>query len=311
MSDYAYARLPLNALRVFEAVATRLSFAAAAEALHVTAAAVSQQIRTLEEYLDTPLFRRTGRRVELTPEGVQLLPQVRRGLDELEAALNGLQRSRRSGTLNVSMLASFLQKWLTTRMQALQSRYPDLGLRIHTSRESVDFARSDFHAAIRLGHGNYPGLHSELLMQEWLIPIAAPQVLAKHGPLCRDSDLTRYPVIQAKDEGWSRWLDGGKHPAEAGPSIDDSVSVLMAAERGLGYALARWTLVADDIGIGRIVLAGDQAVPLGLDYWIVWPDNYATLPKLRQFCDWLKAEARAFPPPPGMETASKPRARKR
>ena len=311
MADSAYARLPLNALRVFEAVATRLSFSAAADALHVTAAAVSQQIRTLEQYLDTPLFRRTGRRVELTPEGEQLLPRVRCGLEELEAALKGLQLNRRTGTLNVSMLASFLQKWLTSRMHALQKHHPDLGLRIHTSRQAVDFARSDFHAAIRLGHGNYPGLRSERLLNEWLIPVAAPQLLAKHGALRRDSDLTRYPVLQAKDEGWSRWLDGGTHPAEAGPSIDDTVSVQMAAERGLGYALARWTLVADDVALGRLALAGDVAVSLGLDYWIVTPEAYATLPKLKQFCEWLKAEARVFPAPPVATVGGKTRARKR
>jgi LysR family glycine cleavage system transcriptional activator len=304
VADSAYARLPLNALRVFEAVATRLSFAAAAEVLHVTAAAVSQQIRTLETYLDTPLFRRAGRRVELTPEGEQLLPQVRRGLDELEAALQGLQRNRRTGTLNVSMLASFLQKWLTPRLHALQRRHPDIGLRIHTARETVDFARSDFHGAIRLGHGNYAGLRSERLLEEWLVPVAAPLVLAKYGPLRRDSDLTRYPVLQAKDEAWSRWLDGGCHPAEAGPNIDDTVSVQMAAERGLGYALSRWSLVADDVALGRLVLASDVAVSLGLDYWLVSPESYASLPKLRQFWDWLLSEARTFPQPP-LATASR------
>jgi LysR family glycine cleavage system transcriptional activator len=298
VNDSAYARLPLNALRVFEAVASRLSFAAAADVLHVTAAAVSQQIKTLEEYLDTPLFRRAGRRVELTPEGELLLPRVRRGLDELEAALTGLQLNRRSGTLNVSMLASFLQKWLTLRMHRLQLKHPDIGLRINTSRESVDFARSDYHGAIRLGNGNYPGMRSERLLEEWLIPIAAPDVLAKYGPLCRDSDLTNYPVLQAKDEGWARWLDGGKHPAEAGPSIDDSVSVQMAAERGQGYALARWSLVADDIALGRLVLAGDVAVSFGLGYWLVSPESYANLPKLRQFWGWLKEEAQLFPEPP-------------
>src|SRR5579864_6624639 len=102
----AYDRLPLNALRVFEAVATRLNFTEAAEALHVTPAAVSQQIKSLEEYLQTPLFRRDGRRVYLTPEGAQLLPGVRQGLDELETTLQRLRQERQTGTINVSMLAS-------------------------------------------------------------------------------------------------------------------------------------------------------------------------------------------------------------
>ena len=119
--DAAYDRLPLNALRVFEAVATRLNFADAAEALHVTPAAVSQQVKSLEDYLQTPLFRRRGRTVELTSEGADLLPRVRRGLDELEAALQQSREQRESGVLNVSMLASFLQKWLTPRSVAHSS----------------------------------------------------------------------------------------------------------------------------------------------------------------------------------------------
>ena len=291
--------MPLNALRVFEAVATRLSFAEAAEALHVTAAAVSQQVRTLEDYLQIPLFRRTGRRVELTPEGEQLLPRVRRGLDELEAALAGMQASRRGGMLNVSMLASFLQKWLTSRLERLQAQHADLSLRIHTSREAVDFARTDFHAAIRLGAGHYPGLRVDHLFEEWLVPIAAPALLARHGPLARDSDLSRYPVLHAKDEGWTRWLAGGSQPVAAGPSIDDSVSVQAAAERGLGYALARWSLIADDIALGRVALASSTAVRHGLDYYFVYPESYAELPKLRHLRDWLLAEARSFARPPG------------
>ena len=299
MADSAYDRLPLNALRVFEAVAARLSFSEAAEALHVTAAAVSQQVKTLEDYLQIPLFRRTGRRVELTPEGELLLPRVRRGLDELEAALAGMQANRRGGALNVSMLASFLQKWLTSRLHRLQEQHPDLSLRIHTGHEAVDFARTDFHAAVRLGKGNYPGLHADHLFEEWLVPIAAPALLARHGPLCRDSDLARFPVLQAKDETWAHWLDGGGHPVEAGPTIDDSVSVQTAAERGLGYALARWTLVADDIALGRLALASDTAVRFGLDYYFVCPMSYAELPKLRRLRDWLLAEARGFARPPG------------
>ena len=297
MADAAYDRLPLNALRVFEAVATRLSFGEAAEALHVTAAAVSQQVKTLEDYLQIPLFRRAGRRVELTPEGEQLLPRVRRGLDELEAALAGMQANRRGGVLNVSMLASFLQKWLTSRLHRLQEQHADLALRIHTSNEAVDFARTDFHAAIRLGTGNNPGLKVDPLFEEWLVPIAAPALLAQHGPLCRDSDLTRFPVLHAEDEGWARWLEGGSHPVQAGPRINDSVGVQTAAERGLGYALARWTLVADDIALGRLALASDTAVRYGLDYYFVYPESYAELPKLRHLRDWLLAEARGFARP--------------
>src|SRR6516225_8489148 len=112
----SFDRLPLNALRVFEAVATRLSFATAADALHVTPAAVSMQIRTLEDYLRVPLFRRSGRRIALSTEGALLLPGVRRGLAELQQAMGQLRQSRNAGALNISTLASFLQKWLMPRL---------------------------------------------------------------------------------------------------------------------------------------------------------------------------------------------------
>ena len=127
-----FERLPLNALRVFESVATRLSFAEAAHALHVTPAAVSMQIRTLEDYLQVPLFLRTGRKIALTEEGAALLPRVRRGLAELQQAMQGLRQDRSGGALNISTLASFLQKWLLPRLPEFRQRHPHIELSIHT-----------------------------------------------------------------------------------------------------------------------------------------------------------------------------------
>src|SRR5262245_36431905 len=153
----AYARLPLNALRVFEAVASRLSFADAAEALHVTPAAVSQQIKSLEDYLQVQLFKRAGRRIELTAEGQQLLPGVRRGLDELEASMQHLRQHRAEGPLQVTLLSSFLQRWLLPRVGAFNDKGAGVELRFHTSREAVDFSRSEMHVAIRMGLGRWSG----------------------------------------------------------------------------------------------------------------------------------------------------------
>src|SRR5215467_10747313 len=134
----SFDRLPLNALRVFEAVATRLSFAGAAEALHVTPAAVSMQVRALEEYLRVPLFRRSGRKIALSAEGALLLPGVRRGLGELQQALQQLRQDRSGGVLNITTIASLLQKWLLPRLPLFYSRHPDIELSIHTSPEPVD-----------------------------------------------------------------------------------------------------------------------------------------------------------------------------
>lgn len=292
----AYDRLPLNALRVFEAVAARLSFADAAEALHVTPAAVSMQIRTLEDYLQVPLFRRSGRKVELTPEGEHLLPGVRRGLDELEAALNQLKQDRRGGPLNISMLASYLQKWLLPRMPELRAKHPDVELRIHTAREQVDFTRTDFHAAIRLGAGNYKGVHSEKLMDEWLVAVASPELIARHGPLHEAEEPENFPLLQGADEPWIHWLEvGGRKPNPVrGSVLDDSVSVLMAAEQGLGFALVRWSLAAQDLLAGKLQLASPRVLPYRWSYHFVCPKQYLAMPKIALFLDWLRAAGRDF-----------------
>lgn len=296
----AYGRLPLHALRVFEAVATRLSFAAAAEALNVTPAAVSQQIKALEEYLQMPVLRRNGRKVELTPEGARLLPGVRAGLDTLLASLRELRMQRAGGSLYVSTLSSLLQKWLTPRLQRLHERLPELRVDWHTSREAVDFARSDFHAAVRFGQGQTPGLEHERIMDEWLVVVAAPSLFERHGSIDGRKSLAGLPMLQARDEPWSRFEEstGTELPWPAGPTIiDDSVSVLSAAIEGLGYTPARWAVAAHDLMAGRLVLASTRVLPSRWRYWFVCPPAYSELPKVAALRSWLIEEGRRFPTP--------------
>jgi LysR family glycine cleavage system transcriptional activator len=296
----AYGRLPLNALRVFEAVATRLSFAEAADALGVTPAAVSQQIKSLEDFLQVPLLRRGGRNVELTPEGAMLLPGIRQGLDVLVVSLRQLRQSRASGNLQVSTLSSLLQKWVTPRLQRLNETHPGIQVDWHTSRDPVDFSRSDFHAAVRFGPGGYPGLFSQKLMDEWLVVVCTPAVLARHGSLDGRTDLHGLPLLHAKDEPWSRWMPSPTEAAwTANPAtIDDSVSILLAAAEGLGYAVVRWSLAAQDIERGTLVLASGHVVPSRWSYWFVCPEAYAGMPKVEALRGWLVAEAAAFGKPP-------------
>jgi len=296
----AYDRLPLNALRVFEAVAARLSFGEAAEALHVTPAAVSQQIKSLEDYLQTPLFRRDGRRVQLTPEGVQLLPGVRNGLDELEATLQRIRQERHKGAINVSMLSSFLQRWLMPRLSDLNARHPDIELRLHTSPDAVDFARSDFHAALRFGLGRYGDLYAEKFLSEWLVAVAAPQVIQKHGPLPDTGDLAAYPLLHGDELDWANWSTGDTRSMSAlrGAFIDDSASLLSAVLEGLGFGLLRWTLAACEVQAGRIVLASSHIVKHRFSYFFVCPKPYATFPKVAALREWLLGQARNFSPPP-------------
>lgn len=296
----AYERLPLNALRVFEAVGSRLNFSDAAEALNVTPAAVSQQISALEDYLQVPLFRRKGRRVELTAEGLELLPGVRLGLDGIAASLQHLKQHRRTGPLQVSLLSSFLQHWLLPRIRLFRRACPDIQLRFHTSSDLVDFSRSTVHAAIRFGRGNYPNLHTEKLLDDWVVVVAAPEVLKQHGKLSRDSKLENLPLLENTDDPWTVWTGATNEEAwrNRAPGIDDSAGLVAAAEEGLGYALVRWTVAARSIEKGRLKLAGDAALPYAWSYYFVCPEAYLALPKLSQFLDWLRKTARDFPTPP-------------
>src|SRR5277367_5225229 len=254
----AYDRLPLGALRVFEAVATHLSFSAAADALNVTPAAVSQQIKTLESYIQVPLFRRNGRRVEVTDEGLELLPAVRAGLEKLESALQQIKHYRRAGPLQVSTLASFLQMWLLPRIRSFRRKHPNTDLRFHTSRDLVDFSRSTTHVAIRFGRGDYPNLHCEKILDEWLVPVASPDVIKQYGMIERGTNLGKYPLLESGDEPWSVWSKIDEEAAwlSRAPSINDSAALVAAAEEGLGYVLARWTLVSRALHKGTLHLAG-------------------------------------------------------
>lgn len=304
----SFDRLPLNALRVFEAVATRLSFADAADALHVTPAAVSMQIRTLEDYLRVPLFRRSGRAVGLTAEGALLLPGVRRGLGELQQAMQQLRQSRSVGTVNISTVASFLQKWLLPRLPQLYARHPGIELSIHTSSAPVDFAQGNFHAALRMTTAPTPGLYNEKLLDEWFLPVCSADLLARHGPVRVLADLRRYPLLRSSDESWSMWRhpDAGGDWRERGTAFDDSLTVLAAAEQGQGLALTRWALAAQDLASGRLVRASKEVIPCPRSYYFVCPESYLALPKLQQLLEWLREAARTFPRPDGLTTSSRP-----
>jgi LysR family transcriptional regulator, glycine cleavage system transcriptional activator len=295
----AHDRLPLAALRVFEAVATRLSFSAAADALNVTPAAVSQQIKALEAYIQVPLFRRNGRRVEITEEGLELLPAVRAGLEKLESAMQQMRHHRRAGPLQISTLASFLQIWLLPRIRAFRRKHPNVALRFHTSRELVDFSRTNNHVAIRFGRGNYPNLHSEKILDDWLVPVASPDLIKQYGMIERGANLGKFPLLESGDEPWSVWSQTDEQTAwlSRAPSIDDSAGLLTAAEEGLGYVLARWTLVTRALHKGTLRLAGQGALPYGLAYYFVCPKNFLALPKVAQFREWIIGAAGDFPPP--------------
>jgi LysR family glycine cleavage system transcriptional activator len=293
------ARLPLNAIRVFEAVAAQRSFSAAADALHVTTAAVSMQIKSLEEYLQVRLFRRNRRDVQLTAHGESLLPYVRRGLDELELGFRAV-KSARGGALVISVLGSFLHRWFLPRLPAFRETHPKIDLQVRASIALADFARDDVHVAIRFGGGGWPRVHAERLMDEWLVAVCAPELFKRYGRLRGPGDTGDYPLLHSSSEPWDLWLTGNDEeevwPA-SGTAFDDSVAVIHAAEQGQGLALVRWSLAADEIAKGRIVLAHPQALRFARSYYFVCPESYLALPKVSAFREWLISVAEASPKP--------------
>ncbi len=295
----AYGRLPLGALRVFEAVATHLNFSSAAEALNVTPAAVSQQIKALESYIQVPLFRRNGRRVEITEEGLELLPAVRAGLDKLESAVHMIKQHGPTGPLQISLLTSFLQIWLLPRIRSFRRKHPEIELRFHTSRDLVDFSRAAIHVAIRFGQGNYPNLHCEKLLDDWIVPVGTPELIKQYGMIERGVDLSKYPLLEGDDVPWRVWQTTDAEIAwhSRPPTIDDSAGLLVAAEEGLGFALARWTIVSRSLNKGTLRLASKETLPFGSAYYFVCPRAFLALPKVARFREWIVAAAREFPAP--------------
>lgn len=295
-------KLPLNALRAFEAVAAHLSFTAAAHSLDVTTAAVSSHIKSLEEFLETPLFVRHSRSVRLTPQGARLLPGVQRGMGELTRAVDQLRQDRTSGLLNISLLGSFLQKWLLPRLSDFHQKHPEIDLRFSASSELADFMQTDFHAAVRYGGGQWPQLRAEKMLDDWVFPVTSPTLLAKLGPINTMGDLNKYPLLHSASERWKDWLrrvGGDTTRAERGPVLDDSVAALNAAEQGQGLALARWSLVAGDLASGRLVRPSAQSVRQHHSYYFVAPAHHFDLPKVIRFRDWLHEVCSQFPPPEG------------
>jgi len=295
-------KLPLTALRAFVAVAEHMSFTDAATKLNVTTAAISTQIKTLEQFLETPLFKRHSRSVRLTPQGKRLLPGVRRGFEELALAVDQIRRDRTSGLLNISLLGSFLQKWLLPRLGDFYQKHPEIDLRFNASDDLVDFMQTDFHAAVRYGMGSWPDLKAEKILDEWVFPVCSPTLLARHGPIRTLGDLNKYPLLHSAGEPWQDWLrrvGGDTTRAEQGPVLADALQALTAAENSQGLALARWSLVAADLAAGRLVRPSEQSVRQKAAYYFVAPVHHFDLPKVMRFHDWLAECCRQFAPPEG------------
>ena len=276
-----------------------MSFARGAEALHVTPAAVSTQIRALEQRLNQPLFHRHGRQISLTEAGRKLLPGVQRGLAELRQAVEVISHDNTDGVLNLSMMPSFLQKWLMPRLPEFYSANPHMDLRINVDNSLVNFNQSDMTAAVRLGNGHWAGLKSVKLMDDWILPVCSRRLLEKTGPVNSIKDLQKHDLLFAPSKVWDPWFRkfGESSRSSRWSLLNDSISILMAAEQGEGIALTRWSLASRELEARRLVRPIDTLVKSDWSHYFVAPPHYFDLPKVVTFRDWLLDHCERFAPP--------------
>lgn len=281
------------------------SFSAAGTELNVTAAAVGQQVHSLEAWLGTPLFIRaaTGAtRLTPTEAALRALPDIRVGFDRLSAGIGKLRETTRGTLLTVTVSPAFAAKWLLPRIERFQSRYPDIDLRLDTSQRPVDFVAHGVDVGVRYGEGHWPGLVAIKLMDEEIFPVCAPALRTRPPGLRELADIAGYTLIHDLTMGnnpalptWRSWLDAVGHPeipSEHGLRIDNSAAVLQAAAEGQGLALARSVMVADDLATGRLVRPfGDIPCPVSLSYYVVYRPDSESASHVSAFRDWLLDEA--------------------
>ena len=300
-------RMPaLDALRAFEAAARRLSFTDAAEELHVTQGAVSQRIKALEMSLGVRLFRRLTRQLELTPGGQRLARGAHEGLCHIVRVMADIDHKSEAGALRVSVLPSFARRWLLPRLPRFHRRHPQIDVQILAERRTVDLNVMGLDAAIRFGHGRYPGLHAAYLMPDSVVPVCSPNLLAEQrvkieGP----GDVLSLPLLHDtptetdhSKSDWGSWLTHLAVPPRhltLGLRFDQADMVIEAAVLGLGVALARTSLIADEITAGRLVYAYRRTAPTAFSYYFLSRPGCCSYPRVSHFREWLTEEATTRP----------------
>ncbi len=306
---------PLSSLRSFEAVARHLSFKMAAEELHVTASAVSQQIKSLESYLGVPLFRRRPNALCLTEDGARMLTSVRAGLDCLAEGI-GATRHEKSPSLTVSAPPWFATRWLVPHLSGFTTEHPDVAITVRSSvgmidglhaspvhGEESDPRQEDADVEIRFGEGLYPGCRVEKLLTPSYVIVCSPALRNGANPLGALEDLRHHILIQdetipivEKRPSWARWLKLAgicDIDSECGPRFSDSALVHEAAVGGQGVALEIRQYIEADVAAGRLVVPFPITVPSAYSYFLVHPAAVSEPPVWLAFREWIRAEIRS------------------
>ena len=302
---------PLNALRVFEAAARHLSFKEAASELSITQAAVSHQVKALEEYLGVELFRRAGRGVQLTEAARACLPRLREGFDALASAVELIRERGRETELIITAPPVFTARWLMPRLADFARREPKIEVRVVGSSKMVDAGALDSPALmssldlreevsgveIHLGSGDYPGYRADKLFEVSMAVVAAPELVTERG-LQRPEDLAHHVLLHddamdavAGGDAWQKWLEaadlGDKIDGSRGPHFSSNILSLEAASQKLGVALALKPLVSADLASGRLCAPLQVELKPSGAYWLVCPEVIAERPSVVAFRKWL------------------------
>ena len=287
---------PLPSVRVFEAAARHENFTLAGGELGMTQAAVSYQIRLLEERLGVPLFVRSKRRVTLSEAGRRLAPIVTDAFDRLAEGFSGLVAEDES-VLAISTAQTFASNWLAPRLGGFQIARPELAVRLLTSNAMTDFASDDVDVAIRMGAGPWPGLRQHFLFCLYATPLCTPEFRDRHR-LDHPDDLLRTPRLNAHDWWWKQWLEEAGVPLEDAPPhqgirLDSQALEGNAALAGHGVGLLTPLYWRGELAAGRLVQPFDLVVVSGPALWLVYPEHKRGRAKIRAFRDWLLAEMAA------------------
>lgn len=287
---------PLQGLYYFYIAAKEGSFKAAAKYLFVTPAAISQQIRQLEEFLGTDLFVRQHRKILLTAEGDLLFAQAERGFNHLQQGVRLINQDPNPNHLSISTLPSFAHHWLVPRITAFRQRHPDISLLMEPTNELVSFQDSQIDLCVRYGHGDYPNLESQWLMDEVFYPACHPIYQKEHG-IYGVEDLDKAELIEDlwPDLDWNLWLNTLGHKA-AKPTLKYSGShlVLEGALSLQGVALVKHSLAYRYIQEGKLVRIGDIGIQPKYAYYLCAPTGYFKRQKAQLFSQWIKEEIADF-----------------
>lgn len=296
---------PLNSIRAFEAAARHLSFSKAADELNVTPGAVSQQVKVLEDYLNIRLFKRKNRMILLTDEAQLSLSLLSNGLDQLAQGIDKIREHTMDKPLTITASPTFASRWLLPRLTNFKKQYPSIDVRIDASNELCDLVNDDVDVAIRFGDGNYPGLETDFLFSQSVIPVGRPSFLEGENKIQYPEDLKHHTLLHTRGDyfmidnnthvDWEMWfatVGVNGIDTERGLHFSQYNLLIEAAVRGQGVALVGDAVISDELKSGQLIkLFEETDIPLSFSYYLCYPSDINTS-RVKVFRQWILDEVK-------------------